>query len=152
MLLKIAEFTAVVLAALVSGMFFGPWLALSRSLAGFDAAVFVALVKRLNSNMASVMTILMPAAIVSVLPVMWLSRNESTLSFAAAFTALVLLLLALYVTMAIEVPLVLQMSRWTTDTLPRDWTATRDRWLSYHEIRVVAGFLAFVALLGASVF
>jgi hypothetical protein len=56
---------SIVLLASVGGLYWGPWLALTRSMATFDPETFLVIVKRLNRNMAPIMTILMPVALLS---------------------------------------------------------------------------------------
>lgn len=152
MTLKLFQLISIIVAALVSGMFFGPWLALSRSMAKFDLPVFLAVVHRLNKNMAPLMTFLMLAALLSVLPLLWLSLGGDWLNFYLSLVALLLFLLSLYVTMAIEVPIVMQIVGWEQDAPPADWKTVRDQWVSFHVIRVVAGFMAFVFLVVGAIF
>jgi hypothetical protein len=66
--LKIWELISIVLSALVGGMYWGPWLALSRSMSTFRPEVFLDIVERMNRNMESVMTILTPVALLSIAP------------------------------------------------------------------------------------
>ena len=70
--MKTWELISIVLSALVAGMFHGPWVALSRSMRSFTPEVFLAIVDRMNRNMAPVMTVLMPAALLSIIAVMFL--------------------------------------------------------------------------------
>jgi ABC-type sulfate transport system permease component len=74
--MKTWELISIVLSALVAGMFHGPWIALSRSMSTFGPEVFLAIVERMNCNMAPVMTVLMPAALLSIIAVMYLSYHE----------------------------------------------------------------------------
>jgi uncharacterized membrane protein len=61
------------------------------------------------------------------------------------FTASALLTLAvLVITVGFEVPINKQIHSWTPGSAPVDWAALRDRWLSNHLIRTIAGVLAFV--------
>ena len=68
MALKLFELLSIVLLMIVGGLYWGPWVALSRSMATFEPGVFLAIVKRMNRNMEPVMTVLMPVALVSTLP------------------------------------------------------------------------------------
>lgn len=59
--------------------------------------------------------------------------------------------IALLVTVIIEVPIANKIKSWTISTLPGNWQQLRDRWASVHIIRVVTGitglaFLVFGAL------
>ncbi len=101
MLLRILEFFSVMLAAAVMAMFLGPWAALTRSLSRLEPAAFVPVLHRLSPNMAEVMTVLMPAALVAMVPVMVLTAGQG-FTFYAYLVSFALLALALVVTMAIE--------------------------------------------------
>ena len=144
--LKVLELISLVLAALVAGMFGGPWVAVSRSFAAFPPDVFLAVVHRMARNIGPVMTILLPAALLSIVPVLVLSYHVHPGTFylsAAGFAALVG---ALLVTMWVEVPIVTEMDTWTAATLPDDWQQRRDRWGAFHVVRVVAGIATLVLL------
>jgi hypothetical protein len=64
--LEIFALISIVLSALVAGMFCGPWVALSQSINTFQPEVFLPIVQRMSRNMAPVMTILMPAVLLSM--------------------------------------------------------------------------------------
>lgn len=55
--------------------------ALSRSISTFTPEVFLAIVNRLSRNIAPVMTVLMPAALWSMVPVLFLSFNAAPRTF-----------------------------------------------------------------------
>lgn len=74
--LKIWELISIVLSTLVTGVFWGPWVALSRSISTFALEAFLAIVDRLSRNIAPVMTVLMPAALLSMVLVLFLSFSE----------------------------------------------------------------------------
>ncbi len=104
--MKTWELISIVLAAMVAGMFHGPWVALSRFMSTFAPEVFLAIVDRMNRNMAPVMTVLMPAALLSIIPVLLLSYHERPLTFYLGATAFALFIVALLVTVLVEVPIV----------------------------------------------
>jgi hypothetical protein len=56
------------------------------------------------------------------------------------------------VTVLVEVPIVQAITSWTVPTLPADWAQLRDRWVSCHLVRVVAGVAGLGCLVGAVVF
>ena len=60
--------------------------------------------------------------------------------------ALVLFVITLIVTAAIEVPVVKTVRGWTSTPLPENWQRLRDRWVSFHLARVIPGFLGLAAL------
>jgi uncharacterized membrane protein len=147
MMLKIFELISIVLLTLVSGMYWGPWLALTRSLVTFELREFLAIVRRLNENLAPLMTVLMPAALVSTLPVLFLSYGSRPTAFYLTLTALALFAVTLIVTVAIEVPVVEQIVSWTPGELPENWQQLRDRWGAFHLARIIPSLAGLFLLL-----
>jgi uncharacterized membrane protein len=150
--MKTWELISIVLSALVAGMFSGPWIALSRSLHTFTPEVFLAIVDRMNRNMAPVMTVLMPAAALSIVPVLILSYHVQPQTFYLTLAGSLCFIVALLITMLVEVPIVEQIATWTVPTLPANWQQLRDRWSKFHIIRVVAGFAGLVFLVVGAIF
>jgi uncharacterized membrane protein len=150
--MKTWELISIVLSALVAGMFHGPWVALSRSMRTFTPEVFLAIVDRMNRNMAPLMTVLMPAALLSIIPVLFLSYREQPLTFYLSATAFLLFIVALLVTVLVEVPIVEEVVTWKVSTLPPNWQEIRDRWTRFHLIRVIAGVASLVLLVAGAIF
>jgi uncharacterized membrane protein len=148
-LLRLLDILAVVLAALVVGVFWGPWLALTRSIGTFAPEVFLTVVHRLDRNLGRNMTVLFPLALASVVAVLILTIREP-ISFLLELGAFLLLVLTLVVTAAIEVPIVTRIRGWTASTLPTDWQQQRDRWVSFHLLRVIPGIAALGLLVGGA--
>ena len=148
--MKFWEVTSTILSALVAGMFWGPWAALTRSIDTFSPEVFLPIVNRLNRNMAPLMTVLLPASLLSIIPLLILSyRLQST--FYLVLTSFFCFSIALIVTVVVEVPIVQEISKWTVGSLPADWKQRRDRWSKFHVVRVLCGFLGFACLVLADV-
>jgi uncharacterized membrane protein len=150
--MKTWELISIVLSALTAGMFHGPWIALSRSMKTFSPEVFLEIVDRMNRNMAPVMTVLMPGTMLSIIPVMLLSYRQRPMVFYLSTVALLLFLIALLVTVVVEVPIVQQIVTWTASTLPENWQQLRDRWMRFHVLRVIAGMASLVFLVVAAIF
>ena len=150
--MKTWELISIICSALVAGMFYGPWAALSRSMRTFTPEVFLAIVDRMNRNMAPVMTVLMPAVVLAMVPVLLGSYGTHPEVFSLYAAALVLFIVAMAVTVLVEVPLVKEIVTWTVGTLPPNWQQLRDRWVRFHIIRVVAGLVSLVLLLIAAIF
>ena|ERR1700744_1229028 len=150
--MRMWELISIVCSALVAGMFYGPWTALSRSMKTFSPEVFLAIVDRMNRNMAPMMTVLMPAALLAMIPVLIGSYGVHPRVFSLYAAAFILFIVALAVTVLVEVPIVKEISTWTVATLPANWQQVRDRWVRFHVIRVVGGLASLVLLLVAAVF
>jgi hypothetical protein len=152
MILKVWELTSIILSTLVTGVFFGPWVALSGSARSFKPEVWLDIVNRFNSNLYLVMSILMPSALLSIVPVLFLTYNGQWGTFFLNAIAVLLSAFALSVTVLVQMPIVKQMRTWTLATLPKDWEQIRDRWEAYHAVRVVASVAGLVLMLTAAIF
>ena len=152
MTLKLVELINIVLSALVGGMYWGPWLALSRSMNTFEPGVLLAIVNRMNRNMAPLMTWLTPLGLLSTLPTLYLSFHSQPNTFYLTLAGFVCFVAALVVTIRTEVPIVMQMITWNESAMPSNWQQLRDRWVSFHLIRVVAGIVGLALLLAGAIF
>ncbi len=140
------QLVSIVLAALVTGVFWGPWLGLSRSIETFTADVFLAIGHRMIRNLAPVMPILMPAALLSTVPVLFLSYGTRARVFYPTLAGLAMFVVALAVTLTVEVPIDNQIRQWTIGSLPADWQQVRDRWERFHEVRTFASIAGLTLL------
>lgn len=146
MALRICEVLSIVLTALVAGVFWGPWLGLSRSIDTFSGAEFLAIGKRMIANLAPVMPILMPAAMAATLALLVVSYRGGTPTFFWTLAGFVMFAVALLITLRVEVPIDNRIRRWSEESLPPDWQALRDRWERYHALRTFSSIVGFVAI------
>jgi hypothetical protein len=149
LLFRLLDILNITLAALVVGVFWGPWLALTRSISAFAPDAFVGIVHRLDKNLGGIMGVLFPVTMLSFVPILILTFGDSA-SFFLALAAFVLFLIALVVTAAVEVPIVKQIRGWTASTVPANWQALRDRWVSFHLLRVIPGIVGLALAIGGA--
>jgi uncharacterized membrane protein len=152
MAISTAELLNILLSALVTGVFWGPWVGLTRSIAALSPPAFLAVGDRLNRNLGPLMTVLMPLALLSAVPTLALSFGTHPATFALTAAALALYLLALLVTVLIEVPIAHRVRSWTEPTLPADWQRQRDRWARVHVIRVASGITGLALLVAGALY
>jgi uncharacterized membrane protein len=144
--LRIAHFANILLFALVMGVFWGTWFSLSRSIAAITPQAFLEIGHLMIRNLGGPMSVLLPAALASSLVVViLLFRRRRIAAFSLAMAGLLLMVAALAVTLAVNVPIDDQINQWTVTTLPDNWTVIRDRWEFFHGIRTFAsvGALGF---------
>jgi uncharacterized membrane protein len=144
--LQTFEVICVALLAVVGGLYWGPWLALTRSMATFEPEVFLPILKRMNRNMAPIMTAMLPLALVSTVPVLVLTFHKHSETFYLTVAALILFAVTLLVTMVIEVPIVTALDVESVSALPSDWRERRDRWMAFHLFRVVPALAGLILL------
>lgn len=80
------------------------------------------------------MTVLMPAALLSMVLVLFLSFSEGPRTFYLTIAGFALFLAALLITIIVEVPIVKQIETWRVSNLPGNWQELRDRWLAFRVI------------------
>jgi len=149
MFLNLLDIAAIVLASLILGVFWGPWLALTRSMNSLPPAVFLTVTHRLDKNLGLGMTILYPVTLIAI-AAMAVFSFDSAAAFAVVLAGLGLFLLALVVTTVVEVPLVAQIRGWTETRMPGNWQSLRDRWVSFHLLRVIPGILGLALLVAGA--
>jgi uncharacterized membrane protein len=133
---KIVQLLAMSLFTLVTGVFWGTWFSLSRSVATLAPATFLEVGHTMIANLAGPMSVLMPATIVSVLVlVVVLYHRHDAHALVLSVVALALLVVSTVITLAVNVPIDGQIARWTVETLPGDWERIRNRWEFYHGLR-----------------
>jgi len=145
------QLTGVLTVALVVGIYWGPWIALTRSLPDLPPPVFLAVVGRLNTNLATLMTVLVPASLVSQGALVLVAAQSGPVPLALSAVALALFAVTVVVTMVTEVPIVKQIVSWTAETMPEDWEDRRDRWLRFHLLRVIPGLASLLLYVAAAI-
>jgi len=141
--LYIVQFIALFLLALVTGVFWGPWLSLHRSLEAFSAADLIHIVKTMAKNLAVPMRILMPCCVLFMTLSTWFYPHINSLGFYFSIAACFLTIIALIITIRVEVPIVNDIKNWTHSTKPNNWEAIRNRWKFFHVIRTFVSLTSF---------
>ena len=144
--MKTIQFITGLLLVLVAGVFWGTWFSLSRTMHELPAEMFITIGKEIMKNVALTMSIIMPASILCLLILLIRSWKRKTVYFYCILAALILFIIALAITVGIEVPIDNKIRTWAVSTIPSDCQNIRDRWELYHTIRT------FVSLSSVSFF
>jgi uncharacterized membrane protein len=145
--MRAVQFVTLLLFSLVSGVFWGTWFSLSRSMSGLTPGTFLEVGHTMIGNLGGPMSVLMPAALLSALTLaVLLIRQGQMRNSLFIVSAFVLMLAAMIITLTVNVPIDRQIQSWTTTTLPADWSAIRDRWELYHSLRTFASLVALACL------
>jgi len=152
MTLKVAQLVNILLLVLVVGVFWGPWLGLSRSIGSFSAQTFLDIGHTMIGNLAPVMPVLMITAILSTVPVLYLLYVQRAKTFYPALLGLLLFVTAMLITVLVEVPIDNQIREWTVNSLPANWQQVRDRWEFFHVIRTFASLCGLGFIVASALF
>ena len=150
--LKIVQFISLVLLLLVTGVFWGTWFSLSRSIEKTTPATFLENGKLIIKNLALPMAIMMPLAILFMFIGLWLYPITGTIGFYLNVISFILIIITLLITVLVEVPIDNQIKRWTVSALPDEWEALRSKWQLYHTIRTFTSLGSFLLLLFSILF
>ena len=145
--LKIVQFISLVLLLLVTGVFWGTWFSLSRSIEKTTPTTFLENGKLIIKNLALPMAFMMPLTILFMFVGLWLYPIPGTSGFYLNVISFILIIITLLITVLVEVPIDNQIKRWTVSTLPAEWEALRSKWQLYHTIRTFTSIGSFLLLL-----
>jgi uncharacterized membrane protein len=147
--MKALQLITGLLLVFVFGVFWGTWFSLSRTMYELPAEMFIVIGKEIMQNVAVPMSIIMPASILCLLILLVNSWKTKTVYFYCILTALMLFVIALIITVGIEVPIDNQIRTWTVATKPFNWQSIRERWEFYHTVRTFASLAVVVFFMAA---
>jgi hypothetical protein len=141
---------SLLLHLLVTGVFWGTWFTLTRSIDSFSATEFIHIGKVIIANVAVPMRILTPSCILFVLLWVWWYPYKKSNGFYFGVLGLFFLIATLLITLLVLVPIDNQIKLWNAATVPSNWMAIRDKWQVFHAGRTLTSVISF-ACLGLSV-
>ncbi len=106
MLFHIIQFIALFLLLLVTGVFWGPWLALHRTLNVFTKEEYIKITKTMGANLGRPMQILMPLCILFMLISVLIYPHKNSPAFYTTLASFGFIIITLFVTMMVELPIV----------------------------------------------
>ena len=144
---KSIQLVTGLLLVLVTGLFWGTWFSLSRTMYELQPETFITIGKQIIKNVALPMSIIMPASIIGLVILFIMSWKTKSLYFYCIFITLFLFIIALIITVAVEVPMDNQIKTWTAATIPFNWQYIRNHWEHYHTIRTLVSLTGMVFFL-----
>lgn len=146
MRIKIVNFLALFLLMLVTGVFWGTWFTLTRSLDSFSPSEFIHIGQTIIRNVANWMRILMPSCIVVMILSTRLYPIKRSIGFYLNIASILLIVATLLITLLVLVPIDNRIRTWTASTIPSDFHSIRDRWEYFHSFRTLTSLASFASL------
>lgn len=141
---KIIDVCALFLLMLITGVFWGTWFTLTRSLETFSAEEFIHIGQTIIANVAMPMRIIMPSGVLMMALSLRNAGNKQTASFIYGIVSLVLIIGVLLITLLVLVPIDKVIREGSVSTIPADWDSIRKPWDLFHSIRTFASLASFV--------
>jgi uncharacterized membrane protein len=153
MLLKVTAFADILLINLVVGVLWGTWISLSRSIETFSVEMFLAIGQRMIKNLAIPMRVFMISMLLVSALLCYLLFNDGYAAVGLlTFCGLIFLVSTVIVTVVFNVPIDLQIKKWTPNNLPANWQAIRKRWEWFHGLRTILSLVGlFLVVAGVLV-
>jgi uncharacterized membrane protein len=139
-------FVSLFLHLLVTGVFWGTWFTLTRSLERFSAEEFIHIGKVIIANVAVPMRIILPSCILFLGLWVWGYPQKRTMGFYLAVAGLLLIIATLLITLLVLVPIDNQIKEWSAATVPSNWEVLRSRWQVFHSARTFSSLTSFACL------
>jgi hypothetical protein len=140
---KIISFSALFLLMLITGVFWGTWFTLTRSIEDFSPEEFIHIGKTIIANVAMPMRIIVPSGIILMFLALWFTKNKRTTSFILGVFSFALIIAVLLITLTVLVPIDNDINEWTASTIPSNWSEIRQKWDLFHSIRTFASLTSF---------
>lgn len=140
---KLIPFCALFLLMLITGVFWGTWFTLTRSINNFSPEEFIHIGKTIISNVAFPMRIIMPSGIILMILAVLFSKKKGSTGFISGVISLVLIILVLLITLIILVPIDNDIAKWTASTIPSGWKEIRSKWDTWHTARTFLSLASF---------
>ena len=143
MIYKLILFCALFLLMMITGVFWGTWFTLTRSINDFSAEEFIHIGKVIIANVAVPMSIIMPSGIILMVASVWQVKKRRLAGFIPGMISLVLIIAVLLITLIILVPIDNDITKWTSSTIPANWEAIRAKWDLWHTVRTFLSLISF---------
>jgi hypothetical protein len=137
---------------LMTGVLWGPWIALHCSLHVFAKEEFMKITHAMADNLEKPMRILMPLCILFLGISVFLFSRQNNFEFLCQLGSFGCMIVTLIVTLIVELPIVKQIKQWNHETIPADWQAIRDGWLRFHTLGVFPVMISFLLYVLAILF
>lgn len=140
---KIIPFAALFFLMLITGVFWGTWFTLTRSIENFSAEEFMHIGQVIIANVAVPMRFIMPTGIILMFWSLWPERHRKTTAYLFGWFACILIVAVLLITLLVLVPIDNDIKERTVYNIPLAWADMRHKWNVFHTIRTFTSLASF---------
>ena len=135
-------FSALFLLMLITGVFWGTWFTLTRSIGDFSSSEFMHIGQVIIHNVAVAMRYIMITGFILILFSLWLGRKKT--GFPYGVISLLLLIAVLFITLLVLVPIDNFIKTWDEMSIPGNWESIRSTWATWHAVRTFVSMASFI--------
>lgn len=128
---------------IITGIYFGTWMAIVMSLRAFSAEEFILIGKVIVNNTSLLMQILMPFSIFMVLLCLWFYRFKKSIGFYLGLSSFLLLIITLLMTLLLLNPIERELNQWSLTSLPSNWELVRNKWQIFYGLRAMVSLWGY---------
>ncbi|MDQ3942682.1 MAG: DUF1772 domain-containing protein [Actinomycetota bacterium] len=136
MILKVARFVNLILAALLAGNEFGSWVAVHPALGRLSAAERIRAEQEVTRRFAAIMPFWMSSVIASCMAVLALIRDRRSPAFRSTLAGTACFVAMLLSTLFGNVPINNRVLKLSPETDAEEFSRLRERWDRLHTLRV----------------
>lgn len=144
--LTIAHAVALMLLGLVTGSMFAIWQ--GYPIVGYSPSTFVEVHQGAVRGLNTVLPALAAAALVLVAALAIAARRQPPIMWLYVIIAGLIVAGGL-ITRLINQPINAQVMTWTAESLPAEWGDIRERWWTWHQVRLATTAIAQILLIAA---
>lgn len=137
---------AVTLLGLVTGSMFAIWL--GYPILDYSPSTFVEVHQTAVRGLNTILPAMAAMALVLIAGLALAARHRPSLMWSYVIVALLVVTGGL-ITRFINQPINVQVMTWSATSLPSDWSVIRDRWWTWHQMRLAITFIAQLFLIVA---
>lgn len=129
---------------LITGVFWGLYISLSRSYQLFTIDELAKVGRIIVNNLEIVMRNISMACLVCMILSTVLFSYKNELGFYLKLLSIVFVIIALMITVVVELPINNKIINWSTSTAPGDWETYRNRWQYFNLLRTISALISFI--------
>jgi uncharacterized membrane protein len=144
---QLVMYVSLILLLLITGVFWGTWFTLTRSIDDFSASEFIHIGKVIILNVKYPMAFLMPSCLLLMVISLIQYPSKKSINFYVGVASFILLIVTLLITVLVEVPIDNMIKTWSAANLPQSWESIRIKWQMFHLYRTLTSIMSFISYL-----
>lgn len=140
---KLIYFIALFFLMLLSGLFWGTWMAMVHSLESLSSDEFLPIGKLIINNTSIPSILLMVLCLIMIALALWFYRYKRSTGFYLGLASFFLIIVNLMIIWILMAPIEHQILGWTHTSLPPQWEYIRGQWKLFYALEALITLTSF---------